>query len=552
MDTDAKDYKRRWGYSNIMAWPNATFEGRSFGALAGDLSALMVAVNERESSMGSQAGTGTLASSGTTVTGTSTAFTSQLSVGDTIIVSGQKRIVDTITDLDTLDTTVAFSPVLSAEPFRFIHLTQFTIADGTRKANPTEADLTGFVFGDINRGTTSGTGTVSSSGTTVTGTGTLFTDELSVGDTITADGQDRVVNAITNKESLTTSVAFSPVLSSDSYTIPDAKKFRDGIIQVQNAAKALVDRTEDTGTGTLVSSGTAVTGTGTSFTTELAVGDTILTGTGLLQKQEVATITDATNLTTVSAFSPVLAGNTFAYITLDDEQPIYTATNTDRIAITHAKLIDDIGIEDLTGSENFTTNFQWWDENVWERLRQYLDSLTLVYVGDDERGGGNQTGGATDSVQSTAQLAWDNAISNEATGTVPGSPTISWQVSQGAAGNYTANYREATEASFDISMFGFLGTVSNSEITVGTATTAGNDSHTWAGATVTVDGNETEINPDASVSLTAPFTIDGSKTTPATVPFAPDVLDIDTRLSIIEDGVLQTWIDMSSQLTDQA
>jgi len=62
------------------------------------------------------------------------------------------------------------------------------------------------------------TGTISSSGTTVTGSGTKFTTELKSGDTINADGQAKIVDAIASDTSLTTTVAFSPVLSSDTFT----------------------------------------------------------------------------------------------------------------------------------------------------------------------------------------------------------------------------------------------------------------------------------------------------------------------------------------------
>lgn len=57
-----------------------------------------------------------------------------------------------------------------------------------------------------------GTGTVSSSGTTVTGVGTAFLSQLHIGDSITASGQIRTVFSIASNTSLTTSASFSPVL----------------------------------------------------------------------------------------------------------------------------------------------------------------------------------------------------------------------------------------------------------------------------------------------------------------------------------------------------
>lgn len=79
--------------------------------------------------------------------------------------------------------------------------------------------------------------------------------------------------------------------------------------------------TRETLTGVISSSGTAITGVGTAFNTELTVGDVIVApsdeitadqerlGTGLYT---VATITDATNMTVTVAPSPALSGDKFA------------------------------------------------------------------------------------------------------------------------------------------------------------------------------------------------------------------------------------------------
>ena len=61
------------------------------------------------------------------------------------------------------------------------------------------------------------TGTASSSGTTVTGSGTAFTSQLAVGDIIVSDGQTRRVTAIASATSLTTDAAFSGALSGDTF-----------------------------------------------------------------------------------------------------------------------------------------------------------------------------------------------------------------------------------------------------------------------------------------------------------------------------------------------
>jgi hypothetical protein len=61
---------------------------------------------------------------------------------------------------------------------------------------------------------TTGTGTVTCSGTAVTGVGTLFTTELGVGQYIKVSGQTRIVSAITSATALTVTAAFSPAISS--------------------------------------------------------------------------------------------------------------------------------------------------------------------------------------------------------------------------------------------------------------------------------------------------------------------------------------------------
>ena len=66
----------------------------------------------------------------------------------------------------------------------------------------------------FNHGSSNLTGSISSSGTTVTGAGGAnFTSELQSGDVITAGGQTRTVQGITNSTTLTTTEAFNPALS---------------------------------------------------------------------------------------------------------------------------------------------------------------------------------------------------------------------------------------------------------------------------------------------------------------------------------------------------
>jgi len=79
------------------------------------------------------------------------------------------------------------------------------------------------------------TGTISSSGTTVTGTNTLFTDELTIGQNIYADDQLRTIATITSDTALTTTVAFNPALSGESATAGGRVRIRYKAVTYENA-----------------------------------------------------------------------------------------------------------------------------------------------------------------------------------------------------------------------------------------------------------------------------------------------------------------------------
>ncbi|MBI3804504.1 MAG: fibronectin type III domain-containing protein [Nitrospirae bacterium] len=258
-------------------------------------------------------GTGTLSTSGTnTVTGTGTSFTTQLQVGTTITTaSGQTRTVTAISSNTSLTVDTPFSPNLSGTTFSYAAW--------------------------------SGTGTLTTSGTTtVTGTGTSFQTQLQVGSTITAAGQTRTVMTIASNTSLTVDTAFSPNLSGAAFTsfftdlplrgvepntgtvsTPFIFKIvytdADNNPPVTGYPRLLLDYNTTvyamnpdtgatvTGAGTISSSSTTVTGSGTNFLAELVVGDTI---TASAQTKTVTAIASATSLTVNSAFSSNLSSGT--------------------------------------------------------------------------------------------------------------------------------------------------------------------------------------------------------------------------------------------------
>jgi hypothetical protein len=85
--------------------------------------------------------------------------------------------------------------------------------------NGSEGSLVSPSYGQINGFATSSSlnGLISSSGTTITGSGTSFSTDFVVGDVITAKGESRKITAIASNTSMTVSSAFSANLSSTIY-----------------------------------------------------------------------------------------------------------------------------------------------------------------------------------------------------------------------------------------------------------------------------------------------------------------------------------------------
>lgn len=73
--------------------------------------------------------------------------------------------------------------------------------------------------------------------------------------------------------------------------------------------------TDAAGSGTISSTGTAVTGSGSAFTTEAAVGDYLVFGA---QRRKITVITSDTALTIESAFSPEPSGDTYSIANRSD------------------------------------------------------------------------------------------------------------------------------------------------------------------------------------------------------------------------------------------
>ncbi|MDJ0716953.1 MAG: putative baseplate assembly protein [Prochloraceae cyanobacterium] len=306
-------------------------------------------------------GTGTINSNGTTVTGEGTSFRTELTRGDFISAAGQIRVVTEITNETQLTVNRVFDRVLSGNHFSIYHPPQGTrtIAQGTGtiKSNGTTvigegtSFLTEITLGDlisaadqirvvtaitddtqltVNRAfdlplsdnsfsiyhPPQGTGTIKSNGTAVTGQETNFLTELTVGDFISAAGQIKLVTAINSQTELTVNCAFDPPLSENPYPF------------------SIYHPPQGTGTISSNENETTVNGMGTSFLTEITLGD-LISAAG--QIKLVTAINSQTELTVNCAFDPPLSENSFSIyhppqgtgtISLNENQTTVTGEGT--------------------------------------------------------------------------------------------------------------------------------------------------------------------------------------------------------------------------------
>ena len=122
------------------------------------------------------------------------------------------------------------------------------------------------------------TGTAQVNGMVITGSGTQFSTELVVGGTVYYSGEARVIQSVSGNTTATIDEPFTA-------------EFATGV--------------------TLQTDNLSLVGTGTAFATELAVGDRVYAEIdGVLQSRQVAAITSATALTLSSGFTAALTAGT--------------------------------------------------------------------------------------------------------------------------------------------------------------------------------------------------------------------------------------------------
>jgi hypothetical protein len=220
-----------------------------------------------------QSGTGLVTVTGTAVVGSGTFFTTQLMPGDTFHYETLTDVVASITDDTHLTLTYGVGNAVAAN-FSLERLPILTTKVPFYPALPANTPYR------IQRDCS---GVISSTGTTVTGVLTQFSTQIKPGDMIVVKGwPNTAALTVTNDTSLALVSAFTPPL-------PAGTRF-----SIERTPPAL-PAPQPT-----VASAISVLGAGTSFTTQLQVGDVI--GMGADQQTVVSVVSD-TLLEVMASFS---------------------------------------------------------------------------------------------------------------------------------------------------------------------------------------------------------------------------------------------------------
>jgi hypothetical protein len=217
-----------------------------------------------------------------TVTGVGTIYTTQVRAGDVIMIAGQMRTVLAVASDTSFTVTVAFSPAI-------------TVASAVKVINTT---LSGTVSVTA-RGSTTGVVSVVNGSATITGVGTLFTSEATnsntdvasvIGRQITINGRVRTITSFANDTSITVNAAMD---------------FTDSNLNYKVLPR---------GTIAITAGSSTVTGTSTNFGGDLQNGDQIVIGdeirTITTTTNTAATIT-ASTFGTVAALTQAVTGISF-------------------------------------------------------------------------------------------------------------------------------------------------------------------------------------------------------------------------------------------------
>jgi hypothetical protein len=243
----------------------------------------------------------------------------------------------------------------------------------------------------------------------------------------------------------------------------------------------------------------------------------------------------------------------------DHTREKFTTTSGGSTFWTHSDLIDDIDITDNTGSKDFSTDFNWWDSNVWERLRQYLDTLIYCIIGPEQNGDTYFSRSASSNV--SAEIAWDDTKAD--TPTSQNNPDrISWRIIK-TGSIWDGSIRDDADFSYDTGKYSgsvigsgkaFFTLTRDSLISATTVSIDGNNKVISSGSGTTSDETSITISLAGDTTYTAEFVT----SEPASNPFngtdddgGVSAVRADNLTSLQDDGV-RFWLDISGELTDQA
>ena len=219
----------------------------------------------------------TVENGSTTVTGFGTKFTEDLEAGSKIVLNSVVYIVDSITNDTELELTAVYAGVDDSRieawipvTVTFTNTTSITgnasyfwdFGDGTYSTdeNPTHTYTDGGAYEPTLKvylmPAITGTIEVENGSATIEGTGTSFTTELAVGESLIINGVNYFIQSITDNDTLVLTETYEGL--SDS-----------GIQAIKRTNKL-------TGTVSITNNSVTVTGSGTNFTAELVRGDAII------------------------------------------------------------------------------------------------------------------------------------------------------------------------------------------------------------------------------------------------------------------------------------
>jgi len=320
-------------------------------------------------------GTGSISFSSGTMTGvgsdlTATEFTKQLKIGDVIMVSGQTRMVQTITDDQHLSVSAVFSTEQTHSAFQMgnVHDTSFTLA---KKA----------------------AGTVYTSTNKIYGIATQFSKEIEIGYKVVvkvgSSYEQRTVVTIDTDTQITVSSPFSaPITNTDAnrqqlhyQSCPSqganldesesgtfalhAKSARPSICYntgrcVPQASHKATFATAGQGIISGATTSAVIQGTGTDFASELKIGDSISVSTGTqLEAHRVISITSATSVVVDTPFT-------------------FDFTFAQNLPYTIHYLVGS-GVFTNAGGDDYTVH------GTGTRFVQELDAGYVIAIGDEKR-----------------------------------------------------------------------------------------------------------------------------------------------------------------------